>query len=94
MLWGSKDGTLYKQVVVLSRLLKELLKEALITALFNMGLKEQEVNAYTGHSSNAHTALTNYFYLDESWVGRSLLGAAAEAQVSEPVARLIERAAD
>jgi hypothetical protein len=36
-------------------------------------MKEQEVNAYTGHSNNAHTALTNYFHLEESLVDRSLL---------------------
>jgi hypothetical protein len=96
-LWGSKGGIPYKQAAALSRLLKEFLREAgipptytaysirhaLITALFNSGLKEQEVNAYTGHSNNAHTALTNYFHLDENWVGRSLVGAAAETQVSE-----------
>jgi hypothetical protein len=103
-LWGSKGGIPYKQAAALSRLLKELLREAgippmctaysirhaLITALFNKGLKEQEVNAYTGHSNNAHTALTNYFHLDENWVGRSLVGANAETQVSEQVEQFIE----
>jgi hypothetical protein len=104
-LWGSKSGTPYKQAAALSRLLKDLLKaagiplmytaysirHALITALFNMGLKEQEVNAYTGHSNNAHTALTNYFHLDENWVGRSLVGVAAEVQVSDQAAQFIEQ---
>jgi integrase len=87
-LWGSKSGVPYKQAAALSRLLKDLLKaagippmytassirHALITELFNRGLKEQEVNAYTGHSNNAHTALTNYFHLEENWVGRSCCG--------------------
>jgi hypothetical protein len=48
----------------------------LITALFNRGLKEQEVN---------------YFHPDENWVGRSLVGADADTQVSERAARHIER---
>jgi hypothetical protein len=104
-LWGSKDGVAYKQAAALSRLLKNLLKEAgipptysaysirhaLITELFNRGLREQEVNAYTGHSNNAHTALTNYFHLDENWVGRSLVGSAGETTVSEEVAQFIEK---
>jgi hypothetical protein len=76
-LWGSRDGVPYKQAAALSRLLKNLLRDAgipsmytaysirhaLITELFNRGLKEQEANAYTGHPNNAHTALTNYFHL-------------------------------
>jgi hypothetical protein len=66
-------------------------RHALITALFNMGLKEQEVDEYTEHSNNAHTALTNYFYSDENWVGRSLVGAGADTQVSERAARHTER---
>jgi hypothetical protein len=96
-LWRTKGGIPYKQAAALSHLLKELLREAgiplmhtacpiihaLIIALFHMGLKKQEVNTYTGHSNNAHTALTNYFHLDENWVGRSLVGPAAEAQVPE-----------
>jgi hypothetical protein len=104
-LLGSKAGIPYKQAAALSCLLKVLLREAgippmytaystrhaLITELFNRGLKEQEVNAYAGHSNNAHTALTNYFHLDENWVGRSLVGAAADAQVPEQAARFIDQ---
>jgi hypothetical protein len=103
-LWSSKSGTPYKQAAALSRLLKELLKtaeipcvytaysirHALITELFNRGLKEQEVNAYTGHSNNAHTALTNYFHLEENWIGRSPMDAAGEVQLSDQAAQLIE----
>jgi hypothetical protein len=67
------------------------IRHALITELFNRGLKEQEVNAYTGHSNNAHTALTNYFHLEENWVGRKLVGAAGETTVSEQAALVIEQ---
>jgi site-specific recombinase XerD len=84
-LWGSRDGVPYKQAAALSRLLKNLLRDAgipsmytaysirhaLITELFNRGLKEEEVNAYAGYSNNAYTALTNCFHLEENWVGRS-----------------------
>ena len=48
------------------------IRHALITALFEKGLKEVEVNAYTGHSNNTHTALTHYFHLDGKWVGSEL----------------------
>jgi hypothetical protein len=85
-LWGTEKGVPYKQASSISRLLKILLQEAgipsnytaysirhaLITALFDMGLSEPQVNAYTGHSNNAHTALTHYFHLDGRWVGEDL----------------------
>jgi hypothetical protein len=103
-LWGSKSGVPYKQASALSRLLKELLmsagipseytaysiRHALITALFDSGLKETEVNAYTGHSNNAHTALTHYFHLHENWVGHRL-ASGKETQVSESAAQFIQQ---
>jgi hypothetical protein len=103
-LWGSKFGVPYKQASALSRLLKELLlsagipseytaysiRHALITALFDSGLKETEVNAYTGHLNNAHTALTHYFHLDENWVGHRL-ASGKETQVSEGAAQFIQQ---
>ena len=95
-LWGSANGVPYKQASALSRLLKGLLREAgvpsqyaaysirhaLITALFDMGLSEVQVNAYTGHSNNAHTALTHYFHLDAQWIGKGLQEG-KEKQVSD-----------
>jgi hypothetical protein len=30
------------------------------------------VNAYTGHSHNAHTAATSYFHLNTKWVGHAI----------------------
>jgi hypothetical protein len=70
----------------LSRLLKQLLvdagidrkypaysvRHALITALFDAGLDESQVNAHTGHSHNAHMAATNCFHLNTKWVGHSI----------------------
>ena len=102
-LWCTVAGKPYKQASFLSRLLKGLLREAgipaqytaysirhaLITALFEMGLNEVQVNAYTGHSNNAHTALTHYFHLDEKWVGHALVP--AEMPVSPEAEAAIQR---
>jgi hypothetical protein len=85
-LFCSADGKSYLTSAPLSRLLKNLLKlagidpqypaysirHALITALIDGDLKEHEVNAYTGHSNNAHTAFTSYFHLNTKWIGRAL----------------------
>jgi hypothetical protein len=97
-LFCSASGVPYTTSAPLSRLLKGLLtlagidpqfpayslRHVLITALFDGGLEEHEVNAYTGHSNNAHTAATNYYYLNSRWVGRALAG----GQVSERAKRL------
>jgi hypothetical protein len=80
------DGKPFATSAPLSRLLKRLLKLAgidqqfpaysirhsLITALFDGGLSEIEVNAYTGHSNNAHTAVTSYNHMNHRWVGHAL----------------------
>jgi integrase len=85
-LFCSAEGRPYATSAPLSRLLKRLLKlagidpqfpaysirHALITALFDGGLSEVEVNSYTGHSHNAHTAATNYTHLNHRWVGHAL----------------------
>jgi hypothetical protein len=69
-LFCSEDGKPYAQSAQLSKLLKQLLlkaginrkypaysiRHALITALLDAGLSESQVDAYTGHSNNAHTA--------------------------------------
>jgi hypothetical protein len=47
-------------------------RAAFITAMIRRGMTETEVNAYTGHSPNAHTALSNYFRLDKQWAGARL----------------------
>jgi integrase len=75
-LWCTEAGARYKQSSAISRFLKKLLKlagvaaefaaysirHALITWLFNHGWSELQVNAYTGHSNNSHTALDHYFH--------------------------------
>jgi hypothetical protein len=85
-LFCSDDGKPYAQSAQLSRALKQLLvdaeidrkypayliRHALITALFDAGLNESQVDAYTGHSHNAHTAATSYFHLNTKWVGHAL----------------------
>jgi hypothetical protein len=35
-------------------------------------MPENQVNAYTGHSFNAHTVLQNYNHLDMMWAGNRL----------------------
>jgi integrase len=44
-------------------------RAATIQALFDAGLSEHEVNAYTGHSNRSHTAVTFYYHLDKAWAG-------------------------
>jgi hypothetical protein len=104
-LFCSEDGKPYAQSAQLSMLLKQLLgragidrkypaysiRHALITALFDAGLSESQVNAYTGHSNNAHTAATSYFYLNSKWIGHaiasSVLSPAVFASTDPVVAR-------
>jgi hypothetical protein len=49
-------------------------RHSLIQALFDAGLDEKQVNAYTGHSNNSHTALNYYFHLDKCWAGQKIQG--------------------
>jgi hypothetical protein len=95
LLFCSEDGKPYAQSAQLSRLLKQLLgraeigrkypaystRRALITALFDAGLSESQVNTYTGHSNNAHTAATNYFHLNSKWVGHAITSSALSPAV-------------
>jgi hypothetical protein len=49
------------------------LRHATITSLFAAGLDEKQVNAYSGHSNNYHTALKFYNHLDLNWAGAKLV---------------------
>jgi hypothetical protein len=85
-LFCSDDGKPYVQSTQLSRLLKQLLvdagvdrkypaywmRHALITALFDAGLNESQVNAYTDHSHNTYTVATSNFHLNTKWVGHAI----------------------
>jgi integrase len=85
-LFCSEDGKPYATLTQPSRLLKQLLddvgidrkypaysiRHALITALFDAGLNESQVNDYTGLSHNAHTAATSYFHLNSKRVGHAI----------------------
>jgi integrase len=87
MLWYTEQGKPYKQASVISREVKSLMVEgridrsfpaysarhALITLLIKLGFTEVEVNAFTGHSNNSHTALNHYFHLDGNWAGRRIV---------------------
>jgi hypothetical protein len=85
----------------LLRLLKELLRaagimepytansirHAMITTLCQLkGVGEKEVNAYAGHSNNAHTAYTNYYHLDHNWIGEALRKDSVVPKLVNPVA--------
>jgi hypothetical protein len=101
-LWCTEAGALYKQASAISRFLKKFLRLAgipdefaghsirhsLITWFSNHGWSELQVNAYTGHSNNSHTALDHYFHLDEKWLGKEL-AKGTFCEVPEPAARVI-----
>jgi hypothetical protein len=103
-LWCTEQGTLYTQPSVISRELKALLvaagidrsmpaysvRHALITFLIKLGFSEVEVNAYTGHSNNSHTAFSHYFHLDGNWTGRRIVKEALKI-VPEEAERVIAR---
>jgi integrase len=84
-LFCSDKGEKYTQPDVIGKSLVELLhrmgvfgytgysfRHAMIQALFDAGLDEKQVNAYTGHSNNSHTALNYYYHLDKAWAGQKL----------------------
>jgi integrase len=54
-------------------------RHALIQALFDAGLTETQVNAYTGHSNKSHTAVTWYYHLDKNWASEKIRALSAEA---------------
>ena len=103
VLWASEAGNPYKSSAAICHHLKRLLAEAgipseytaysirhaTITALFESGLSEIQVNAFTGHSNNSHTAVTSYYHLDSVWAG---LGLAASVGL-RPKASVIADAA-
>jgi hypothetical protein len=103
MLWYTEQGKPYKQASVISREVKSLMVEggidrsfpaysarhALITLLIRLGFTEVEVNAFTGHSNNSHTALNHYFHLDGNWAGRRIVQEALR-QAPEVTERIIE----
>jgi site-specific recombinase XerD len=93
-LWCSEQGKPYKRVDNIRKFLAKILKDAnipeickpysirhaVITALFQAGFDEKQVNAYTGHSNNSHTALNYYYHLDRAWAGKTL------AELGKPIA--------
>ena len=96
-LWLNDAGKPYKQPAFISLLLKKLLtaagipsryaaysiRHALITYLFESGVPELQVNAYTGHSQRAHTAATSYYHLDSQWIGKALADDTLRTTMSE-----------
>jgi hypothetical protein len=87
-LFCSERGEVYKRSDVIGKALVRLLhrmgifgftgysfRHSLIQALFDSGLDEKTVNAFTGHSNNAHTAVTFYYHLNKMWAGSKLRAA-------------------
>ena len=93
----SDDGKPFVQSDQLSRLLKQLpnkasilpqfpahtIKHALVTAFFDSGLSDSQVNANAEHSNNAHSAATRNFHLSTRWIGHTI---AAESVAPAAVA--------
>jgi site-specific recombinase XerC len=85
-LFVSDNGVAYSRTDTIRKSLASLLLEAgiaaeftansirhaLISALFAAGWSETQVNAYTGHSPNYHTALKFYNHLDANWLGEEI----------------------
>jgi integrase len=55
-------------------------RHSLIQALFDAGLNEKQVNAYTGHSNTAHTAITWYYHLGKQWAGQKIRALTTQAK--------------
>jgi integrase len=86
-LWCKEQGKLYAQPSVILWEAKAVVvkagidrrfpaysaRHALITFLLRPGFSEVEVNAYTGHSNNSHTALSHSFHLDGNRAGRRIV---------------------
>ena len=102
-LWCTDAGTAFKRTDKILKMLKDLIhaagvpdrftgysiRHATITALYRAKMSEVNVNAYTGHSCNAHTTLNYYYHLDKAWVGSSLAALTAQG-VKQP--ELLEEA--
>jgi hypothetical protein len=104
-LWCAENGKPYKRVDNIRKFLAKILKDAkipdvykpysirhaVITALFQAGFNEREVNAYTGHSNNSHTALNYYYHLDRMWAGKTLAELAKPIAVTPEIQAAIDR---
>jgi hypothetical protein len=85
-LFVSETGHAYVCADSISKALKQLLadagipsiylpysiRHALITYLYELGLDETRVNAYTGHSPNYHTTIRFYYHLDKNDVANKI----------------------
>jgi hypothetical protein len=103
-LYCSERGRKYKRSDSIGKALVRLLhrmgvrgytgysfRHAVIQALFDAGLDEKAVNAYTGHSNSAHTALNWYYHLDKMWAGQQLRAAPTDRVQLRPEALRVIR---
>jgi integrase len=103
-LFCSERGQPYKRADVIGKGLVRLLarmgvkgytgysfRHSMIQALFDAGLDEKQVNAYTGHSNRSHTALDYYYHLDKQWAGAKIRARPTDRiKLCEGARRLIE----
>jgi hypothetical protein len=104
-LYCSDRGMKYKRSDCIGKALKRLLermgikgftgysfRHSTIQALFDAGLEERQVNAYTGHSNNAHTAVNFYYHLNKMWAAQKIRSAPTDrVQLRDEVLEIIER---
>jgi hypothetical protein len=104
-LYCSERGMKYKRTDPIGKALKRLLermgiegytgysfRHSMIQALFDAGLDEKQVNAYTGHSNNAHTAVNFYYHLNKMWAAQKLRAAPTDkVQLCEQALQIVNR---
>jgi hypothetical protein len=85
-LYCSEDGVPYTSSDTICKAMTSLLQDEMhvkdwtaysfrtssISRMFRSGLNERQVNAFTGHSNNAHTALNFYYKLNKKTIGAAL----------------------
>jgi integrase len=95
----------YKRTDCIGKALKRLLermgiegytgysfRHSMIQALFDAGLDEKQVNAYTGHSNNAHTAVNFYYHLNRMWAAQKLRAAPTDrVQLRDEVLEIMNK---
>jgi integrase len=67
-------------------------RHSMIQALFDAGLDERQVNAYSGHSNNAHTAVNYYYHLNKMRAAQKIRAAPTDrVQMRVEVLEIIKR---
>jgi integrase len=63
----------------------------MIQKLFDSRLDEKQVDAYTGHSNQSHTALNYYYHLNKQWASAKVAAKPTDrVKLSDGALRIIE----